>query len=175
MRTLSFLFFLSSFLPSLKAMPCDLWELSSWPGSNLWPLHWEQVGLTTGPPGAPRRTISSAVLSLRGGPVQAIWTLRPTTKIKSVLLLFLFPGLYWSSECHRISVLFIVFFFFCIYVLEFIESLIRLKKKRGGKHCASVCLHVSVYPSLCKYHPSGSSHPHSASLCLVTAHLIAHL
>ena len=29
------------------------------------------------------------------------------------------------------------------------ESLIRLKKKRGGKHCASVCLHVSVYPSPC--------------------------
>ena len=62
MRTLSFLFFLSSFLPSL-AMPCDLWELSSLTRDQTYGTG-SKGGLTTGPPGAPRRTISSAVLSL---------------------------------------------------------------------------------------------------------------
>lgn len=99
-------------------------------------------------------------------------TLRHTTKIKSVLLFFLFPGLYRSSELHRISVLFtvlfMVFFFFAFMFYNLLESLIRLKKKRGGKHCGSVCLHVSVYWPPCL--PSQwVLTPTSASLCPVPA------
>ena len=122
-RTLSFL---SSFLPFL-AMPCDLWKLSSLTRDQTYgPCTGSKGVLTTGPPRNSQENSFFFKYCTKSGEVELctgdLDTLRHTTKIKSVLLFFLFPGLYRSSEFHRISVLFTVLFmvvFFCIYVLEF--------------------------------------------------------
>ena len=36
---------------STQTLSCSIWDLVSWPGLNLDPLHWEYSVYTTGPPG----------------------------------------------------------------------------------------------------------------------------